>query len=351
MPKYGNPAGTQIKINGQPLSLTAMKDLRRVQVQEDLNTPNMFSLTFYNWDDVKLTHTWSDKDLFTPGRAISISLGYVDDLHTVMSGEITSLEPVFEAGNTPTLMVRGYDRRHRLQRQRHTRTFTNMKDSAIVRKVAMGAGLRTNVKDTGVVLEYVLQHNQTDLAFLQQRAKRIGYELYIQGNTLHFHPPKLSSPRAIRLTLSQDLISFYPRLTTMNQVGKVTVRGWDVTRKKAIVSKATSVQNGRMGSGAVGPKAATRAFGAADWVQVSEPVSSKGEADKMAHGHYDGMALSYITGQATCYGRADIKVGSLVNIAGAGRKFSGHYYVTSTTHSLRPGQGYQTQFSVKRNAT
>lgn len=351
MSRLGNPAGVNISLNGTPLSPAAMADLQRVQVQEDLAAPNMFSLTLYNWDDETLAHTWSDKTLFAPGRAITISLGYTDNLQPVMSGEITSLEPAFEAGTTPTLIVRGYDRRHRLLRQRHTRSFTNMKDSEIARKVALGVGLRTNAKDTRIVLEYVLQHNQTDLAFLQQRAKRIGYELYVQDNTLHFHPPQLTAPRIVNLSLSQDIISFYPRLTTMSQVGQVTVRGWDVSRKTAIVSKASSGHNGQMGSGTTGPKAATRAFGSSDWVQVSEPVSSKGEADQMAHGHYDELAMGYITGQATCYGRTDIKAGHVVNISGAGRNFSGHYYVTNTTHTLRPGQGYQTQFTVKRNAT
>ena len=39
----------------------------------------------------------------------------------------------------------------------------------------------------------------------------------------------------------------------------------------------------------------------------------------------------------------------LVELKGLGRRFSGNYYVTSTTHTIDSG-GYRTDFEAKRNA-
>ena len=39
------------------------------------------------------------------------------------------------------------------------------------------ANLTPDIQDTGLILGYVLQHNQTDLEFLLERAHRIGFEV------------------------------------------------------------------------------------------------------------------------------------------------------------------------------
>ena len=58
-------------------------------------------------------------------------MGGEGDLTKLISGEITALEPEFVTSRIPLLRVRGYDRRHRLQRGRKTRTFLQQKDSDI----------------------------------------------------------------------------------------------------------------------------------------------------------------------------------------------------------------------------
>ena len=54
---------------------------------------------------------------------------------TLINGEVTSIEAICVDG-TILSVVRGYEKAHRLQRARRTKTFLNMKDSDIARKVA-----------------------------------------------------------------------------------------------------------------------------------------------------------------------------------------------------------------------
>lgn len=56
-------------------------------------------------------------------------------------------------------------------------------------------------------------------------------------------------------------------------------------------------------------------------------------------------------GEGVCDGRTDLRAGTVVKIEGLGERFSGLYYVTSTTHSYTLKYGYRMAFTVRRNAT
>lgn len=342
-----------IKVNGARLPTAAENDIQSVTVVEDLNALSMFTLVLYNWDQEKLAVSWSDAKLFAIGADMRISLGTVDDLHPVMTGEITSLEPAFTADEPPTLTVRGYDHRHRLARGQKTQTFAKMKDSAIASQVARAAGLRAQVEDTKINLEYVVQHNQTDLEFLRKRARLNGYEVYVRDKVLYFQSPQHARPPAATLRIGEDVTEFTPRLQTLAQVGELSVRGWDVTAKQALVGRAgAGTESTLMGGKSSGPARAKRAFGKADAVSVDVPVPTKAQADGMARQLFDERALNFIQGEVECAtGHPELHAGTVVGIQGAGTTFSGAYYITSVTHSMTNGEGYRTRLEVRRNAS
>ena len=337
-----------IRVNGAAVPPAAQADLRSVTVQEDLRALSMFTLELFNWDDEKLQVSWSDSRLFAVGNEVEISLGYVGDLHKVMVAEITSLEPVFTSDQPPLLLVRGYDHRHRLARGRKTRTFVQMKDSAIASQIAREAGLRAKVEDTRVTLSYVIQSNQSDWEFLQRRASPIGYEIWVRDKVLHFRTPKPEDPPADKLSLGEDITEFSPRLSSLAQATEVTVRGWDVKQKKAVVSSQRQVTPS--GGKTAGPAATRKAFGSASVALLGQQVRALAEAGPVAQGQFGSMAMAYVEGEAVAHGRPQLQAGTVVDIAGAGQTFSGRYYVTSVTHSLTAEHGYQTSFTVQRNA-
>lgn len=342
----------RVQVNGSPIPARAAADLISATVHEDVGAPSMFTLRLLNWDMHRQRVTWSDDDLFTEGDQVAVQMGYVDHITSLIVGEITGLEPEFITNEIPTLTVRGYDRRHRLMRSRNTRSFTQLKDSDIAAQIAAALSLTARVEDSGVTHSYVLQHNQTDLEFLHERAARIGYEVVVEDRTLFFRPQQHTTTPVLTLSRDRDLIEFYPRLTTMSQVGQVTVRGWDPQEKQAIVGQAGGGdQRGTMGGVTGGPAASNSAFGSASSTSVEQPIASQAEADQIARGRFNQMALAYISGEGVCVGRTDLRAGTVVTMQGLGRRFSGQYYITSATHSYSPTQGYRTAFTVRRNAT
>lgn len=345
-------ADFHVLIDGNPLSADAQADVLSLSVSQDIDAPGMFTMEMYNWDMTQLQVKWVDDDLFAPGKEVEIQMGYLETLETLLVGDITGLEPVYSADAPFTLTVRGHDKRHRLLRGRKTRSFLEMTDSDIAGKIASDAGLQQSVEDTEVIQAYVLQHNQTDWDFLQARAKRIGYEVGIDRNMLQFRKQSIASSSELTLRLNDQVIEFTPRLTTLTQVSSVDVHGWDLTKKESIQGTAAPGKEwSKLEGDTVGPQAAETAFGKAGRAEVRSPISTKAEADQMAEGLFNTMALAYITAEGVTIGTPKLRAGMVVEIQDVGERFGGLYYVTSTTHTISARTGYQTAFTAKRNAS
>lgn len=339
-----------VSVNGSALPLPACQDLLEVRVEEHLDGPSAFSLRFAAWDKGRLDFSWADSDLFDIGAEVVIRMGYVGALIPLMHGDISALDLDIGGGEMPSLTVRGYDRRHRLQRRRRARTFLKMKDSDIAAQIAMDHGLLPQAVDSGTRHEHVIQDNISDLDFLTRRAASIGYEVVVVEKTLHFRPRRHGAPSLLVVDVDGGLLEFSAQLSTSDQVTEVEVRGWDVQNKRPIVGRATSGQETAMGASA-GTDAARRAFGSTVLTIAAHHVTSQEEAERIAREALERAALTFIQGQGTCLGRTDLRVGNTVNVLGAGRRFSGAYYVTSTSHTYTAERGYRTAFTARRNAT
>ena len=356
MPNDASSLNPNIKILIQgitPEIETKIKaDFVSALVSEDLEAPSMFELQLVTQDLETQSMTWVDNDIFDVGNEVEIQLGYEQELKTVIVGEITGLEPEYTEDETPRLIVRGHDLRHRLLRGRQTKSFLQMKDSDVASQIARGRGLTATVTDSKVKLEYILQHNQTDWEFLQERAERIGYEVVVDNKTLYFRPRENAQAKIFTLTYPGDLQEFFPRLSSLSQVQQLEVKGWIAKDKKEVIGKATvGKEGGTMGGSTSGAKEVKKVFGQSSYTIVNQAVSSKAEADQIALGQFQDMAIAYITGEATCQGNPDLRSGKVIEIAGVGTRFSGLYYITTAKHDYSKDRGYNTSLTLRRNAT
>ena len=342
----------EVLINGTALPVDAAAHVVAVSVEADTELPDMFSLEIVSSDDLDDQFMWVDaEDLFAVGNAVEVKLGYAEQLTSLFKGEVTGLEPSFNADRLPTLVVRGYDRRHRLTRGRRTRSFLKKKDSDIAAQIAREAGLTASVTDSRVTHDYVLQTNQTDYEFLLERAGLIQYEVVVEDKTLNFRPVANDQGASLTLAADADLTEFRPRLSAAGQFSDVAVRGWDPKNKKEIVGKAQAGDEvSKMGGSQTGASLSKKAFGAATGGLSRRPVLTQAEADQMAVALLNRAALELVTGDAVCGGRADLWPGKVVKITGVGKRFGGQYYITAATHVYTP-EGYSTSFSFRRNAS
>lgn len=335
-----------IKINGQDAPHEFMNDLLETVVDTSLYLPEMFTILV---KDSELK--WVDEGLLDLGKSVEISVAGAEQVggHAglLIKGEITALEPDFSAEGKTNLLIRGYNKSHRLHRGKKSRTFLKMTDSAVVSKIAGEVGLSAQVDTTNVTYDYIIQSNQTNMEFLQERAGRLGYQAYAVEDKLYFKKGEANLGDGPELKFAEDLRSFRPALAATHQVDKIKVLGWDVKQKRVISAQASP--NGAMNQGSFGKTggaAAQSAFGSgAESVLVNQPLSSQDEAQALANGLANDLSSEFIQAEGVCLGNPGVKAGYVIKITGIGKRFSGKYFVTSATHTLGT-QGYETHFSI-----
>jgi phage protein D len=83
---------------------------------------------------------------------------------------------------------------------------------------------------------------------------------------------------------------------------------------------------------------------------VLDPPDTPEEAELLARGRFNDLAFGFVTGEGTCIGNPLVTAGTVVELKELGARFSGAYYVTSSTHTVSTRKGYTSHFSVRRNA-
>jgi phage protein D/phage baseplate assembly protein gpV len=330
-----------IKIDGNDVQSDVMDKLASAAIDQHTFLPGMFTLRFYD-SDLSLM----DSGPFNLTKEVEISAAGADnEWVTLIKGEITALEPEFGDNMIPEFVVRGYDPTHRLYRETRSKAYLNVKDSDIAQEIAGRIGLSTEIETTRTVYDHVFQSNQSDLAFLMERAWRIGFECFVEDGKLYFRKPPNSSSAPITLKWGEDLKTFYPRMTLAEQVDEVIVRGWDPKEKKEIIGKAESgnlypdIEESKDG------KTWASDFGSGKKIIVDEPVISQSEADVLASARLDEVSGAFVDAEGTATRRPDIKAGQKVKLENLGTRFSGEYLVTHVTHTYSP-EGFSTDFQV-----
>jgi phage protein D len=343
----GMIAGAEVRIDGQALDPGLGARLLEVRVDDNLMLPDAVLVRVA---DPGLQNI--DASPFEIGAEIEVLLAATDSsaLKSVFTGQIAAIEPEFAPGGA-VLAARAYDHSHALNRTRRTCTFQNMTAGDIARKVARTAGVDTGtIGPGGGTHEFVQQNNETDWNFLWRLASAIDYEVVVVERKLHFRPAGGGGGggQAIDLRWGENLRSFHPRVTGVQQVDEVVVRSWDPKAKRKIeATRRPGALDSAIGLGR--PQVAS-AIGGGSLTVADRPVLSDGEAGDLARSVIAQLANAYVEGRGICKGEPRLRAGARVKLDGIGRRFGGTYTVSSTTHLYRGARGYETAFSVSGRA-
>jgi phage protein D len=342
-----------IKVNGSEIGDEMVAYLLGVEIDSHLLMPDMLRLSFIDATNAENTFHKAfpliDGDVFPLGAKVEVEVGSQDNPRsttTIFEGEITAVEPQFNESMEARIEVQAYDKSWRAFRESKTKVWKEVTDSDIAQQVAAGTGLSTEVESTSEVYPHIYQDNQSDLAFLLERAWRIGFETFVSNGKLVFRKPDPTGS-AIDLEWGTTLVSFRPRLTLAEQVDKVTVKGWDVKKKEPITGQVTSSKTSpQINVGGWGGAVAMSKVSAATLNVVDVPVQSQADADSVAKGRLDELNGAFIEAEGVAFGVPQLKAGMLVNLTKLGSKFSGKYKVTQVTHVYTQEMHFKTHFAV-----
>jgi phage protein D len=397
IPVYQRGSGTEtfyvpafeIKIAGRGLPRDVVHDVMQVTYSDSINKIDSFEITINNWDaaERKFKYVGLDENemknpkyakyakIFDPGQELELRMGYRQplagngdqpQLKRMMTGHITTLEPDFPNGGSPTLHVRDSNILNKLNKQPHTYTWENMRDSDIaeelgkhpVSKDRPGLGIEVRIDKNAASKEplepFVFMRSQVDILFLLERARRHGYSLFLVEDKddkvkpyLYFGPSDRDTLVTYKLEWGKTLMQFRPTLTTTNQFMQVTVHSTDRHAKSPIKETA------RWGDAGIKINLDLKDLvkkelddGRNDIVD-DKPVYTVEQARAMARDLLLDHLKDMLKASGATVGLPDLRAGRTVQIGGLGKYFSGTYFITDTTHTIG-NDGYRTTFNARR---
>jgi phage protein D/phage baseplate assembly protein gpV len=334
-------AGLEIKVNGARLDPKWMDMLLDVQVRDNLRLPDTAVVRLRDSTGENI-----DTHPLKPAAKLEILFSATDTqtVKTIFEGEIVALEPEFQEADL-ILAARAYDKGHRLNRHRRSKTFQNKTAEDMVRQIIGANGLSAGtLESTGATHDFFQQSMETDWDFCWRLAAMNDFEFLVEGDKAHFRKRATGSPATV-LKWGEDLLTFKPRLSAAGQVSSVKVTNHDPKARMALTAQASSPKLAFQASAANQRNSLIGQLGGSTVEVADRVVTTQAEANKLAQSLLDRMASSLIEADGTAFGNPDIAAGATVKIESVG-SFSGEYVLAQTTHHISGGKGYTTSFTI-----
>lgn len=334
-----------VKIEGLTLAADVSSRIVRLQYDNSSTSADMFTLTLDN-SDMSLT----DSALLNVGKDVEIHLGYEGDLTPMMLGEITAVEPVFPSSGGASIKVVGYDRSHRMRKNRPGRyTFQNHNDTAIAARIAAENLLIPVVDPAPTPPRESVQQTGSDWALLSELAKRNFFELNVWWDKLYFRFPRPQTEQVV-LEWGKNLSSFSPRLSTSEQRGVQVLRGYDHELAQVIEAVLPAIAVGDDIEAIVdrlGDELLQQLVSLGRHISRGGRVSNYAEAQTVAKSLLLEILEGLYEGSGSTIGIPDLKAGETVEIRGIGKRYSGIYTLSRVSHTV-DRSGYRTSFEVSQ---
>ena len=285
-----------------------------------------------------------DRRLLDFGKPLKVT--YENDL--LFDGRILALEALFPETGPRSITALAEDRFQDLRMTRRTRTFVDVTDADVFRQIASNHGLTAQVDLPAVQHKVLAQVNQSDLAFLRERARSVDAELWMEGSQLHAAKHTSRGGQPIALVYRQDLREFSVIADLAGQRTSVTASGWDVAGKQAITHEAgESVIRGELNGDVSGVSILQTALGARkEHLSHTVPLTTP-DAQNAAEAFFKLGARRFVIGRGVASVQSAMHAGTFVQLSELGPLFSGKYYVTEVRHVF-DRTGLRTEFAAER---
>jgi phage protein D len=332
--------GVAVSVDGAELDPKWRNALEEVKVVNSLQLPDMALVRLI---DPKGENV--DSHPLQIGKALEIKASAMGDRSTttIFKGVVSAMEPEFGA-NGCIIAVRAYDKSSKLNREKKTRTFQQVSASNMAQKVISDAGLAADAQSTDVVHEFFQQSNESDWDFLWRIALMHDYLVCFEDDKVQFKSATSASGSPVSLTWQQELISFRPRMSGVQQPQTVEVRAWDPKSKQNVSGSATSPATSSQAG--IGRAKVSSDAGGGTIAVTDRVAATASEANAIAKSTLQRLADAYYEADGQAWGNPKIKAGVKVQVKGVGQHFGGTFMVTAATHSYRGATGYRTAFQI-----
>ncbi len=345
------PSRPALKVDGDEVPGLA-EGLLHITIEE--TTAGLFSCeaAFGNWGSSAggVGFLYFDRQTLDFGKDLEVAMGNADTLAPVFQGRITAIEGRYPRQRPPEVQVLAEDRAQDLRMVRRTRTFEAVTDRDVFQEIAGEHGLTPELDIDGPTYNTLAQVNQSDLAFLRERARSIDAEVWVEGRKLFAQArTRRKAATPVTLTYGQGLREMTAMADLAHQRTRLAIGGWDVAAKEAIEEEVDdNAVSSELGSRVSGGRLLSEAFGdRAERIVHTVPFTG-GEARAVAEARYRAIARRFLTAEGIADGDARLKVATEITLAGVGPLFDGPWYVTAVRHTFDSRNGFLSRFCCER---
>lgn len=350
-----------LTIDGAPVSADIIAAIREIEVEDHAEMADMMRLRMA----VAVRENGSgwtvlDEELFErlTNLRLSVTVGSNNSIPLIDAYVIdTNTEFAYQHGNS-VLEVVAMDPTALMNLEEKVRPWPDMADSDIASTIYGEYGFSAQVEQTQPTRQEVdrtVMQRGTDIQFLRELARRNGYESYVELNTDtgqvegHFHLPRVDQTH-------QGVLSV--NMGTATNVNSFQGRN-DMIRPALAVANNLQISD-QSDQNADASESALTNLGNSTTTTADRPrtvlisntgLSETGELQTYAQAVVDRSAWSIrAEGELSTvtYGSI-LRAKRPVNVRGAGRQFSGTYYVEKVLHRISD-EGYTQKFTLRRNA-
>jgi len=321
--------------------------LLTLMIVENTNGLYRCEAKFGNWGEKNSTtdFLYFDRSVLDFGKDFEIKLGN----DSIFKGKIMGLEGNFPEGQSPEISVLAEDRFQDLRMTRRTRTFADVSDVVVIKQIATDHGLTPDVDVPGPTYKVLAQVNQSDLAFIRDRARSIDAEVWMSDKTLHAKAHTGRNGDKLQMTYGNQLREFNVLADLAMQRTSVAVNGWNISNKAAMQFEATdSAISSELNGDTSGVSILQSALGERKEALAHTIPLNDQEAQHEAEAFFRMSARRFVVGRGTAETNKSLRAGSQLDLQGLGPLFNGKYYVAEVKHIFDSAKGLRSEFRSER---
>ena len=282
---------------------------------------------------------------FDPGSELAIFAFTNEETTCLVKGPIYGQKITIRRGGAGSLMtVLGGDRSVVMDRQTKTTEWRDVTDSEVASAILSSYGFLTDIqKSPGghFLAKHILVQRDSDLRFIRRLANRNGYHFWITWDetgkeTAHFRAPSLDRDPLISLSITANQADM-PGIDSLDIY-------WDVERPTGVVSAQLeqnameSLDGNAEGSplAVLGKQDLRSIAGELRTIHLHAPVDDSGDLQSRSRGlliDSNWFLRANCETSVNVIGKV-IQNHNLLEINGAGSRYSGIYYVAGVNHRI-----------------
>ncbi|MCR1024522.1 type VI secretion system tip protein VgrG [Cellulophaga baltica] len=269
----------------------------------------------------------SGSDSLKPGNQIKVQLGYEGEVETVFEGIVVKHGIKIRRSGPSLLLIEAKDKAIKLTGARKSAYHIDKTDSEVMTELA--GSLQKTIEETTFTHKQLVQFNVTDWDFIVTRAEANGMLVFTDDGTLVVKKPSTSGEPICTVTYGDNLWEIEAEVDTRNHAKQIVSQSWNYAQQQLDVSGESTIQFTDTGN-----------FTANDMGGVLESEIkllhsgnlTEEQLNDWTNAHSIRTHLGHAVGRVRIQGRANIKPGELITLAGVGDRFNGNVFVTGILH-------------------